>query len=153
VYPDPKADLDMMRTLTAFALLAATIACGSNDSTPTSPSTPSAPYSQTDLRVGTGTEATAGRTLSVNYTGWFYSPAGTDGKGAQFDSSAGRGPFSFVLGRGQVIAGWDQGVAGMRVGGQRRLVLPPELAYGASGNGPIPPNATLVFDIELLNVQ
>lgn len=143
----------MMRTLVVLSVLVATAACGGSGSSPTSPSQPSAPYSQTDLRVGTGAEATAGRTLTVNYTGWLYSPSGTDGKGAQFDSSAGRGPFSFVLGRGQVIAGWDQGVAGMRVGGLRRLVLPPNLAYGASGNGPIPPNATLVFDIELLNVQ
>lgn len=143
----------MMRTFVVLSVLVATAACGGSGSSPTSPSQPSAPYSQTDIRVGTGAEATVGRTLTVNYTGWLYSPSGTDGKGTQFDSSAGRGPFSFVLGRGQVIAGWDQGVAGMRVGGLRRLVLPPNLAYGASGNGPIPPNATLVFDIELLNVQ
>lgn len=143
----------MMRTLIVLSVLVATSACGGSNASPTSPSQPGAPYSQTDIRVGTGAEATAGRTLTVNYTGWLYNPSGTDGKGTQFDSSAGRGPFSFVLGRGQVIAGWDQGVAGMRVGGLRRLVLPPNLAYGASGNGPIPPNATLVFDIELLNVQ
>ena len=143
----------MMRTFVVLSVLAATAACGGSDSSPTSPSQPGAPYSQTDIRAGTGAEATAGRTLTVNYTGWLYNPSGTDGKGSQFDSSAGRGPFSFVLGRGQVIAGWDQGVAGMRVGGLRRLVLPPNLAYGASGSGPIPPNATLVFDIELLNVQ
>jgi FKBP-type peptidyl-prolyl cis-trans isomerase FkpA len=91
--------------------------------------------------------------LNVNYTGWLYNPSGTDGKGSQFDSSIGRAPFPFTLGAGQVISGWDRGVAGMRVGGQRRLVLPPELAYGSSGNGPIPPNATLVFDIELLDAQ
>lgn len=143
----------MMRTLIVLSVLVAISACGGSNASPTSPSQPGAPYSQTDIRVGTGAEATAGRTLTVNYTGWLYNPSGTDGKGTQFDSSAGRGPFSFVLGRGQVIAGWDQGVAGMRVGGLRRLVLPPNLAYGASGNGPIPPNATLVFDIELLNVQ
>jgi FKBP-type peptidyl-prolyl cis-trans isomerase FkpA len=143
----------MMRILAVLLVLVTAAACGGGDSSPTSPSQPSAPYSQTDVRVGTGAEATAGRTVTVNYTGWLYSPSGTDGKGTQFDSSAGRGPFTFVLGRGQVIAGWDRGVAGMRVGGLRRLVLPPDLAYGASGNGPIPPNATLVFDVELVNVQ
>ena len=125
-------------------------ACGDS---PNEPTPARAEYSQTDIRVGTGTEATAGKRLSVNYTGWLYNPSGTDGKGTQFDSSAGRGAFAFTLGAGQVISGWDRGMSGMRVGGQRRLVLPPELAYGASGNGPIPPNATLVFDIELLDAQ
>jgi FKBP-type peptidyl-prolyl cis-trans isomerase FkpA len=144
----------MMRALILVSLLLAATACGGNDS-PTSPSQPSAPYSQTDLRAGTGTEATAGRLVTVNYTGWLYNPAGTDGKGTQFDSTSnpGRTAFSFTLGRGAVIAGWDRGVAGMQVGGVRRLVIPPDLAYGAAGNGPIPPNATLVFDIELLAVQ
>ena len=112
------------------------------------------PYSQTDLRVGTGADATSGKRLTVNYTGWLYSAGAADNKGAQFDSSIGRAPFAFTLGAGQVIRGWDQGVAGMKVGGQRRLVLPPDLAYGAAGaGGAIPPNATLIFDIELLGVQ
>jgi FKBP-type peptidyl-prolyl cis-trans isomerase len=130
------------------------IACG--DSNPTEPSqpTPRAEYSQTDLRVGTGTEATNGRTTTVNYTGWLYNPSGPDGKGSQFDTSSGRGPFSFVLGGNGVISGWNRGVLGMRVGGQRRFVLPPELAYGSAGSPPtIPPNATLVFEVELVNVQ
>lgn len=136
------------------ALLFITTACG-DDSSPTQSTapTPRAEYSVTDLRVGTGAEATAGKRVSVNYTGWLYNPSGADGKGSQFDSSAGRGAFTFTLGAGQVISGWDRGVGGMRAGGQRRLVLPPELAYGPSGNGPIPPNATLVFDIELLDAQ
>jgi FKBP-type peptidyl-prolyl cis-trans isomerase FkpA len=134
--------------ITALSFI--TAAC--SDSTPTQP-TPRAEYSVTDLRVGSGAEATAGKRLTVNYTGWMYNPSGTDGKGQQFDTSVGRGAYSFTLGAGQVISGWDRGVAGMRVGGQRRLVVPPELAYGASGNGPIPPNATLVFDIELLDAQ
>jgi len=134
-----------------IAAMAAAAACG-DDSTPTS-ATPRGEYSQTDLRVGSGAEATSGKRVSVNYTGWLYNPSGQDGKGQQFDSSSGRGAFSFTLGASQVISGWDRGVAGMRVGGMRRLILPPELGYGASGNGPIPGNATLVFDIELLEVQ
>jgi FKBP-type peptidyl-prolyl cis-trans isomerase FkpA len=131
-------------------------ACGGGtSSSPTAPSSqPSAPFSQTDLRVGTGTEAVAGRTLAVNYTGWLYDPALPESKGRQFDTSAGRAPFAFRLGAGGVIRGWDQGLVGMRVGGQRRLVIPPELGYGAGGSGStIPPNATLVFDVELLDVQ
>jgi FKBP-type peptidyl-prolyl cis-trans isomerase len=144
--------------LLAFLLTTVLMAaCGGGDddsSAPTAPSTGSAPFSQTDLTVGTGAEAAAGRTLSVNYSGWLYDPSRPEGKGQAFDSSIGRAPFSFQLGAGQVIRGWDQGFVGMRVGGQRRLVIPPELAYGAPGRPPaIPPNATLVFDVELLAVQ
>lgn len=109
----------------------------------------------TDLKEGTGAVATAGRPVSVHYTGWLYSETGTDNKGTKFDSSVDRGqPFQFGLGAGQVIPGWDQGVAGMKVGGQRRLVIPPALGYGSRGaGGVIPPNATLVFDVELLDVK
>jgi FKBP-type peptidyl-prolyl cis-trans isomerase FkpA len=141
------------------ALIVALVAAscgGGDDSSPTVPAAPSVnvPYSQTDIRVGTGTEATAGRRITVNYTGWLYSATAPENKGQQFDSSVGRTPFAFTLGAGQVIAGWDQGVVGMRVGGQRRLVIPAALAYGSAGSGNvIPPNATLVFDIELLNVS
>lgn len=105
--------------------------------------------------MGTGADAVIGRRLTVNYTGWLYDPAQPENKGRQFDSSAGRSPFVFTLGAGQVIRGWDTGVVGMKVGGQRRLILPPDLAYGSAGagGGTIPPNATLVFDIELLDVQ
>ncbi len=107
-----------------------------------------------DLRVGTGATAANGSTVSVDYTGWLYDASAPDNKGTQFDTSVGRGPFSFPLGAGRVIAGWDQGVAGMRVGGIRRLTIPPSLAYGSQGAGSaIPPNATLVFDVELLDVQ
>ena len=91
--------------------------------------------------------------MTVHYTGWLYSASAPDNKGTQFDTSAARGPFSFILGARQVIAGWDQGVAGMRVGGMRRLVIPPSLGYGGTANGPIPANSTLVFDVELLSVQ
>ena len=98
--------------------------------------------------------AVSGKTATVNYTGWLYSESAADNKGTKFDSSIGRGPFAFRLGAGQVIRGWDQGVQGMKVGGHRRLVLPPECAYGARGaGGVIPPHATLVFDVELLDVK
>ena len=108
-----------------------------------------------DGRVGTGAEAIGGRSVTVHYTGWLYDESQADHKGSQFDSSRdGNEPFSFILGSGQVIPGWDQGVAGMRVGGQRTLTIPPELGYGASGaGGVIPPNAALLFDVELLDVQ
>jgi FKBP-type peptidyl-prolyl cis-trans isomerase len=100
----------------------------------------------TDLVVGEGAEASAGQTVVVNYRGTL-----TNGK--EFDSSYGRGPFSFPLGGGRVIAGWDEGVAGMKVGGKRRLVIPPDLAYGSRGaGGVIPPDATLIFEVELLRI-
>ncbi len=108
-----------------------------------------------DHKVGTGTEAVSGHDVSVHYTGWLYDPKAPDHKGRKFDSSRDRGqPFQFTLGAGQVIQGWDQGVAGMKVGGQRTLIIPPQLGYGARGaGGVIPPNATLVFDVELLGVN
>ncbi len=120
-------------------------------SSPTTPST--AAYSQTDVKVGTGDEATATSTVVVNYTGWFYDASMADKKGLQFDTSYGGDPFTVQLGVGGIIEGWDKGVPGMRVGGQRRLVVPPSLAYGPARYAVIPPNATLVFDIELLEVR
>jgi len=109
----------------------------------------------TDLVVGQGAEASPGATVTVHYTGWMYDHTRPDKKGAEFDSSRKGGqPFSFALGQQQVIAGWDQGVTGMKVGGQRRLLIPSALAYGDRGaGGVIPPGATLVFDVELLGVQ
>ncbi len=109
----------------------------------------------TDGKMGTGNEAAAGRQVSVHYTGWLYDAAAPDHKGTKFDSSRDRNePFDFRLGAGQVIRGWDEGVVGMKVGGQRTLTLPPEFGYGARGaGGLIPGNATLVFDIELLDVR
>jgi FKBP-type peptidyl-prolyl cis-trans isomerase FkpA len=106
-----------------------------------------------DLVVGTGAQATAGHQVSVHYTGWLQNPDGSAGK--KFDSSVDRGqPFDFPLGGGRVIRGWDEGVAGMKVGGKRRLVIPAALGYGARGaGGVIPPNATLIFDVELLGVR
>ena len=108
-----------------------------------------------DHKIGTGAEAVAGKTVSVHYTGWLFDDAAPENKGRKFDSSRDRDdPFQFSLGAGMVIAGWDQGVAGMKVGGQRTLVIPPELGYGARGaGGVIPPHATLVFDVELLGVR
>ena len=116
---------------------------------------PAAALQTQDLVVGPGAEATTGARVTVHYTGWLYDGAAPDHKGKEFDSSRRGGkPFSFTLGGRQVIAGWDQGVAGMRVGGQRRLVIPSGLAYGDRGaGGVIPPGATLVFDVELLDVQ
>ena len=109
---------------------------------------------KTDARVGRGKEAVAGATVVVNYTGWLQDTSAPNGRGKQFDSSIGRGPFSFPLGAGRVIKGWDEGVAGMKVGGKRTLIIPAELGYGARGaGGVIPPNATLIFDVELLEVK
>ncbi|WP_245761888.1 FKBP-type peptidyl-prolyl cis-trans isomerase [Falsiroseomonas stagni] len=108
----------------------------------------------TDITEGTGTMAVSGKQVTVHYTGWLFDPKAPENKGRKFDSSRDRGdPFGFPLGAGHVIQGWDRGVAGMRVGGHRRLTIPPEFGYGARGaGGVIPPNATLVFDVELLAV-
>jgi FKBP-type peptidyl-prolyl cis-trans isomerase FkpA len=109
----------------------------------------------TDTKVGTGAVATGGKEVTVHYTGWLYDAKAADHHGKKFDSSRDRGePFAFRLGAGMVIQGWDQGVADMKVGGTRTLVIPPGLGYGARGaGGAIPPNATLVFDVELLGVR
>jgi FKBP-type peptidyl-prolyl cis-trans isomerase FkpA len=106
-----------------------------------------------EVVVGEGEPAEVGETVFVHYTGWLYDPAKEDRRGRKFDSSVDRGvPFNFALGRGRVIKGWDQGVAGMKFGGKRILTIPADLAYGAQGaGGAIPPNATLVFEIERLN--
>ena len=137
-----------------LALLVGGCSSGDGSSTPTSPAV-NVPFSTTDLRVGTGAEATAGRTVTVNYTGWLYSTSAADNKGTMFDSSLrpGRTPFVFTVGTG-VIQGFSQGTIGMRVGGQRRVIIPPSLGYGSQGSGStIPPNATLIFELELLAVQ
>jgi FKBP-type peptidyl-prolyl cis-trans isomerase FkpA len=107
-----------------------------------------------DTIPGTGAEAKAGQQVKVHYTGWLYDPTADKSRGRKFDSSKDRGqPFSFGLGQGQVIRGWDEGFQGMKVGGTRVLTIPPEMGYGARGaGGVIPPNATLVFEVELLGV-
>jgi FKBP-type peptidyl-prolyl cis-trans isomerase FkpA len=133
--------------------LAGAIACTQTQSSPAPASagkevTLADGLKYTDDQVGTGTEAVAGKTVSVHYTGWLLD-------GTKFDSSRDRGqPFMFPLGGGRVIKGWDEGVAGMKVGGKRTLVIPPDLGYGARGaGGVIPPNATLKFEVELLDVK
>jgi len=111
---------------------------------------------KTDLAPGTGAEIKSGQSALVHYTGWLYDAGAPDNKGKKFDSSVDRNePFEFPVGGGMVIKGWDEGVAGMKVGGKRRLVIPPEMGYGArgAGNGLIPPGATLVFDVELLEIR
>ena len=109
---------------------------------------------KTDTKLGEGAEAQAGQTVIVHYTGWLYDESAPDNKGTKFDSSLDRNePFDFPLGGGRVIRGWDEGVAGMKEGGSRTLVIPPEMGYGPRGaGGAIPPNATLVFDVKLLKV-
>jgi len=151
----------MKRFTIASLLLISTVACGG--STPTSEPTEGAPMADTgvnelqmvDTKVGDGAEARPGRVVRVHYTGWLFDAAKGDTRGEKFDSSKDRNePFEFPLGGGQVIPGWDQGFAGMKVGGTRVLTIPPAMGYGARGaGGVIPPNATLVFEVELLEVK
>ncbi|MBU6250575.1 MAG: FKBP-type peptidyl-prolyl cis-trans isomerase [Cyanobacteria bacterium REEB417] len=144
---DPNPTLFAMATdQTDSKAVAQAGALGGELSAPKERQTPSG-LRITDLVIGNGTEAVAGKTVVVNYRG-------TLDNGKEFDSSYGRGPFSFPLGAGRVIKGWDEGVAGMQVGGKRRLVIPPDLGYGERGaGGVIPPNATLIFEVELLEVK
>ncbi len=135
----------------AIAVLSWTTGCGS--STEPTKVHDVAALQSVDSVVGTGTEATVGRAITVHYSGWLYDPAAAASKGTAFDTSVGKSPYSFVLGTGSVIQGWDQGVRGMRVGGRRTLTIPSSLAYGSRGSGPIPGGSALVFDIELLLVQ
>lgn len=152
-----------LRSLLAAVLCAAAcLAFASEPPATPPPAAPQAPLPSeqallvTDLVKGVGDEALPGMVVIVHYTGWLYDPVAKDHHGRQFDSSRERRqPFSFPLGGGRVIQGWEQGIPGMRVGGTRRLVIPPELAYGAkgAGRGVIPPNATLLFEVELLAVE
>ena len=147
--PGFQPDTRNMKRLSCFVFVLAALvsACGGSG-TPTAPSA-NVPFSTVDLRVGTGAEATVGRPVTVNYNGWLYNSGGTDNKGSRFDA----GTFSYTVGQG-VIAGFSQGTVGMRVGGLRRVTIPPSLGYGAAGSPPtIPGNSTLIFEIELLAVQ
>jgi FKBP-type peptidyl-prolyl cis-trans isomerase FkpA len=137
------------RLLGFVAIGALTSACQGHPPPPLPPA-----YSQTDLVVGSGASPQPGDTITVHYTGWLYDPSKPDNKGQQFDSSVGGQPFTFTLRAGQVIQGWDIGFEGMKLGGQRRLILPPHLGYGERGAGSsIPPNSTLVFEIQLLDIK
>jgi FKBP-type peptidyl-prolyl cis-trans isomerase FkpA len=140
----------MMRYVFVLMVASLLTGCGGGDG-PTAPSV-NVPFSVTELRAGTGREAVAGKAVTVHYTGWLYDPNQPNNKGSQFDTSVNGQPYSFVLGAGAVIRGWDQGLVGLKVGGVRQLVIPPDLAYGAAGRGPIPPNATLLFEVELTAV-
>ncbi len=140
-----------MRLLIVTTLLAVTVAaCGGGSETPTAPSA-NVPFSTVDVRVGTGAEANTGRVVSVNYALYHYSASAADNKGGVLQT----GPFSFTIGSGQAIAGFSQATIGMRVGGLRRAIVPPSLAYGNNppANSGIGANETLVFEIELLSVQ
>lgn len=132
------------------ALLLALALVGACDDTPTEPAPT---FTQTDLRAGTGPTAESGDTLSVFYTGWIYDGSRPDQKGLQFETNVGGTPLRFVLGQGQVIPGWDQGLVGVQTGTIRRLVIPPDRAYGSVRNGPIPPNSTLIFDVEVAEID
>lgn len=149
-----KFKLPLIAAMFAVATLSA---CGgSSSSNPAPPQAPvysPAALSTIDTQVGAGATASAGKTVKVHYTGYLYNTTVTNFKGAQFETSAGNLPYEFVLGTGKAIAGFDQGVTGMQVGGKRTVLIPASLAYGASGSGKIPPNSGLVFDLELVEVK
>jgi FKBP-type peptidyl-prolyl cis-trans isomerase FkpA len=156
--PSLMRDIHLKKLLSysvALTMAVAMSAC-KRDEPPAPTSSKAAPaitLQKIDTVVGNGKAATAGSTAVVNYTGWLYEPNIESQHGAKFDSSVGRSPFSFQIDGGQVIKGWDVGVQGMKVGGKRTIIVPAEMGYGANGIGPIPPNANLIFDVELLDVQ
>ena len=156
------ANMNKLNTLVAALCLVALNACQAEPSNVTEKNKETTEMTQSitelvknDTDVGEGREAEIGFMVSVHYTGWLFDENAPDNKGDKFDSSVDRGqPFEFNLGAGQVIQGWDQGFAGMKIGGKRTLIIPPEMGYGARGaGGAIPPNATLIFDVELLDVK
>lgn len=145
----------------AFVATLALTACGSSDNSPVQVAplppppvvtTDPAALGKKDTLVGTGAEAVLGKGVNVFYTGWYYDTTKPDNKGAQFESNVGKAPVAFVLGPG-LIAGWNEGIPGMKVGGKRTLTIPSSKAYGTAGKGAIPPNAGLIFDIELVGVN
>jgi FKBP-type peptidyl-prolyl cis-trans isomerase FkpA len=148
-----------MKALPAVAMFATVLlvaACGAKEQAQklATPVPPPTELQKVDVVKGTGEGISQGQVAVVHYTGWLYDPGVLEHKGTKFDSSRDRGqPFKFVIGAGEVIRGWDEGVQGMQPGGQRQLVIPPDLAYGEPGNGPIPSNAALVFDVELVAIE
>lgn len=134
--------------LVLFALMLTSAACDFGKTSPSYPDQSAVPYSQTDLTVGTGTVAVTGSTVTVQYGAWLYSDSAADHKGSQVDANT----TSFVIGAHQVIPGFEQGVNGMAVGGTRRVIVPPSMAYGSSGYQTVPPNAALVFDLAMQSV-
>lgn len=150
----------MVRGSVLVLLLVGAVACSRQESSELSEGAPMADSGIKELQIvdsvaGGGAEARPGRRVTVHYTGWLYDAGKADKRGSKFDSSKDHGePFDFNLGAREVITGWDQGVAGMKVGGKRVLTIPPDMAYGPRGaGGVIPPNATLVFEVELLDVK
>ena len=147
----------MGRLLFALLLSLAVTGCGSGSDGGAMNAMPDSGITslqKTDVAAGSGAEAKTGSTVRVHYTGWLYDQSAADHRGKQFDSSRDGAPFEFPLGAGEVIQGWDEGIAGMKVGGKRIITIPPALGYGAGGaSGVIPPNATLVFELELMDVR
>jgi FKBP-type peptidyl-prolyl cis-trans isomerase FkpA len=139
------------RRLVLLALLLTVAACDFGKTSPSYPDQSTVAYSQTDLTIGTGATALTGSTVTVQYGAWLYSDTAADHKGAQVDANT--TGLTFLIGAHQVIPGFEQGVVGMQVGGTRRVICPPSLAYGSTGNQTIPPNAALVFDMALAAVQ
>ena len=149
-----------VRHYEVYVLVTAVLSTACGGGTGTSPTAPTSTasssnttvaFSATDLTVTTGAQAANGDSLTVTYSGWLYDQAAPENKGLLFDSAS--DGFTFVLGAGQVITGWDQGLVGIRVGAKRRLIIPPSMAYGASGAGSIPGNATLLFEVVLVSIQ
>ncbi len=141
--------------IAAFTALMTLSACGGggDSSTPATSSAQPTALTKTDTVVGTGATAAVGNTITVNYSGYLYDASKTDFKGTKFDGTAANSPATFVLASGSLIEGWVQGVPGMKVGGKRTIIFPASLGYGSTGQGSIPPNAGLVFDIELVAVK
>lgn len=145
----------MKQFLVCAALALLMVGCDSGGGTPTDPSQVVIEFTTTDLLVGSGPAAVNGNAVTVNYTGWLYNSQGQDSKGQQFDTSlqAGRAPLPLTLGARTVIPGFEQAIVGMRLGGKRRVYIPASLAYGSQGRDTIPPNAAIVFEIDLLTLQ
>jgi FKBP-type peptidyl-prolyl cis-trans isomerase FkpA len=149
------ADSSESAAAPAAASTPASAAPATATETPPTTGNEAMPMQKIELAPGAGAEIKSGQSALVHYTGWLYDAKAPDNKGQKFDSSVDRNePFEFPVGGGMVIKGWDEGVVGMKVGGKRRLVIPPEMGYGARGaGGVIPPNATLVFDVELMEIH